>query len=78
MARAPANDTAVSESIQPRATTKPPAAARIAIRGEETKEKFLNMVDLEAMGLDDVSQVKFTASSGEQFDYIGPSFLEER
>ena len=58
--------------------TRLPAAARIAIRGEETKEKFLNMVDLEAMGLDDVSQVKFTASSGEQFDYIGPSFLEER
>lgn len=55
-----------------------PAGARIAVRGEEIKEKFLKMVDLEAMGLDDVSQVKFTASSGEQFDYIGPSFLEER
>ena len=57
--------------------TRLPAAGRIGIRGEEIKEKFLKMVDLEAMGLDDVSQVKFTASSGEQFDYIGPSFLKE-
>ena len=43
----------------------------------EIREKLLGMVDLKAMGLDDVSQVKFTAISGEQFDYIGPSFFRE-
>ena len=57
--------------------TRLPVVGRIGIREVELKEKFMEMVDLKAMGLDDISQVKFTPSSGEQFDYIGPSFFKD-
>lgn len=57
----------------PRGTVMP-LWARAALRKAEIVENHLPSFDMAAMKLTDVSQLKFNAISGEQFDYVGSSF----